>query len=301
MITFYDYLLEEESETSSINEDWKSYAKKALATGLVGASTLLGLNQTNTAKNIETPALVQNDTKLNNITPDMLMLKKYIKRNEGERLIPYKDTMGKWTVGVGFNLNRSNNPEDIIKVLKKVNINPNKFFNNNMLKVGKFTPLTVEESDNLTDYLIDEAKTIAINFVGEKTFSNLPLEFKFVLIDMAYNMGYNTLRSFGRFQSALVNNDLNAAIKSYSNSRMYKQIGDRAKRNVNMMKNAIPKSKKTSQPIKQLSIKHIPKDIAKPIIKPSKNVSKPINKVSNKSNKPPKPLPFNPPKKFRRG
>jgi lysozyme len=62
-----------------------------------------------------------------------------------------------------------------------------------------------------------------------KNFSEQPLEVKYALTDLAYNMGLPKLSTFKKFTKAIENNDYKKAAAELKNSKYYNQTGRRAK------------------------------------------------------------------------
>lgn len=93
--------------------------------------------------------------------------KSLLKKEEGLRLRPYKDTEGYWTIGYGHHSN----------------------------KIGPSTgPWTLEEAEEQLDHDFEIAESAARRAVA--TFDNLNGCRKGVLVQMAYQMGEGGLKSF---------------------------------------------------------------------------------------------------------
>jgi len=116
-------------------------------------------------------------------------------QDEGLKLMPYKDTVGKITIGYGRNLSD-----------RGISVNEAEFMLENDIKIA-----------------ISDAKRI----MGDK-WKELPLNVKLVLVDMAFNMGLSRLRKFKRFIQALKKGDYITAKKEILDSRWAHQVGDRA-------------------------------------------------------------------------
>lgn len=128
-----------------------------------------------------------------------------LRRDEGEKLFPYIDTKGKTTIGIGRNLTDCGISRDEMQVL----------FGN------------------------DTAKWITT--LNEKLpyFQNLDAATKGVLINMCFNMGFEKLSGFHMFLYALSQNDRETAAKEMVNSLWYKEVGDRAVRLVQQIRNGV--------------------------------------------------------------
>lgn len=123
-------------------------------------------------------------------------LRKQLRIDEGEREFPYKDSVGKLTIGVGRNLDdRGLRPDEIALML---------------------------END------IDEAEGIARSLV--KGYEALDDVRKEVLVNMALNLGKTRLSGFKRFFAALSVHDYAAATAEMQDSKWYEQVGARGRR-----------------------------------------------------------------------
>lgn len=126
---------------------------------------------------------------------------------EGFRIKPYKCTAGKLTIGYGRNL------DDVGISLDEAEY----MFNNDF-------------NQAYTDILrLLKAKEVDVN-----TLSDCRL---FVLTDMMFNLGYLKLSLFKKLFQALKNQDYVAASNEMKVSSWYKQVGNRAKKLCDMMKN----------------------------------------------------------------
>ena len=141
------------------------------------------------------------------------------KEFEGYRPTIYRDTVGKRTVGYGFNIDdpyvRGFLPVDVVS--------------------GK-RPITQEEADTAFKSLYSNAEKDAIKFLGKKAFNRLSFDRQEVLIDMAYNMGYNELSKFKKMRAALQAGDTNVAAKEMKNSDWFAQVGKRSEDLYEVMK-----------------------------------------------------------------
>ncbi len=129
-------------------------------------------------------------------------LKKQLARHEGSRLKPYKDSVGKLTIGVGRNLDDvgiSSDEEDLM-------------LNNDIDRA----------TNDLTSHIawwnsLDEARSL-------------------VLVNMTFNMGISRLMQFQHMLAALQSGDYQKAADEMVNSEWYKQTGVRALELVNQMR-----------------------------------------------------------------
>ena len=84
--------------------------------------------------------------------------------------------------------------------------------------------------------------TVAIDecyqLYGPGTFNNFPGEVQEIVVNMMFNMGRPRLSGFKNFNAELVAADWNKAADEMVDSRWYKQVGARAHRLVERMRNA---------------------------------------------------------------
>lgn len=150
-------------------------------------------------------------------------LAEYVAKNEGfgKKGKPgqiYVDTMGKRTVGYGFNIDdpyiRSQIPADIV--------------------AGK-RPMQEAEAMPLLQKFINNAQKDAISLVGEDVFNNLSDSQKIALTDVVYNLGKGKASGFKKTIGAIKAGDFNTAGMELLDSDYAKQVGDRALRNSRML------------------------------------------------------------------
>ena len=126
-----------------------------------------------------------------------------VKLHEGLRLLPYRCTAGKLTIGWGRNLDdRGIDLDEAEYLLRK--------------------DLLLAEKD---------AKT----FAGEG-WNSLSEVRKAVLIDMAFNLGSSRLSAFKKFKASLDGRDYERAAKEMLDSRWAVQVGRRATKLSEMMR-----------------------------------------------------------------
>ena len=124
-----------------------------------------------------------------------------IKQHEGLRLTPYRDSVGKLTIGYGLNLE-----EGITK-------NEAEYLLNRRI-----------------EYALDDAKAIFRNF------ENLSDARKAALVDMAYNLGRSRLMQFVKLREAVQSHLFNLAAEEMLNSKWARQVGYRARDLADMMR-----------------------------------------------------------------
>ena len=144
--------------------------------------------------------------------------------NEGNKPKVYKDTKGKRTIGIGFNLEEPANR----KILKKEGIDINELF------AGR--ELTDKETKTLYNYSLTQAFKDAQSY--DPNFAKRPEAVKMTLVDMAFNLGLTKLNKFEKMKTGLMNNDYNMAADEMVDSNWYKQVKSRGPRMVNVMRSA---------------------------------------------------------------
>ena len=121
-------------------------------------------------------------------------LEKQLIRHEGLRLKPYRDSVGKLTIGIGRNLDDVGITEDEASLLLKNDIN-NVF-------------------QDLNDHL--------------GWWMNLDESRKIVLANMCFNLGITKLLGFRNTLLAIQNGDYETAAKHMEDSQWHKQVKGRA-------------------------------------------------------------------------
>ena len=197
-----------------LEESWRD----VVGAGLIGAASLLQLHQ---AQGTEKPAIHQNENAM-----DMATLKSFITKHEGKRNKVYLDTKQIPTIGVGFNLKRS----DAKAKIEKVGANYQNILNGKQL-------LTHKQIDLLLTDDINTAITDAKNFITN--FDELPIQAKMVIVDMAFNLGAERLNKFQKLKAALEKNNYKVAALEMQNSRWYGQVKNRGKELVELMKSTV--------------------------------------------------------------
>jgi lysozyme len=142
-------------------------------------------------------------------------LKAELKRDEGIRYYAYQDSVGVWTCGVGHNLESHGFTLDEIMALTE-------------------TPATEQQVDEWLDAdIFDAIETAKTLFPALETFTDARQR---ALVNMAFNMGFGTFRKFFRTIHAVNSGQWNDAANAASQSKWYRQVGNRAKRIVHMLR-----------------------------------------------------------------
>ncbi len=141
------------------------------------------------------------------LNPDQeLYCENMLRKDEGFKQYPYKDTKGNWTIGYGTNM------ENFIDFLEEY----------------KQKGISKETAILWLRYFIDSSKNEIANNIPWSNDITPPK--KIALINMCYNMGIVKLLEFKKFLNALQDNDLINAQKELLNSKWASQVGLRAER-----------------------------------------------------------------------
>jgi lysozyme len=155
--------------------------------------------------------------------PDVRTLIHVLSLNEGRKSVRYFDIKDIETIGVGFNLRRAD-ARDIIEGMG---------LDFDEVLAGD-TPL----SEAQIDQLLEEELAAAIDHARAviPTFDALVTPRQIVLADMAFNMGRAGLSRFRKMIAAIGREDWDNAADEMIDSRWYREVGNRAKRNVEVMR-----------------------------------------------------------------
>ena len=116
-----------------------------------------------------------------------------IERHEGNRAMPYPDSLGIWTVGVGHNMSRPLSAAAIQQILR----------------------------DDIADATNDCVHAFP-------WFADLTQPRQAALIDMCFNLGVTRLRGFRKFLAAMEHGDYETAANEMLDSLWAKQVHGRA-------------------------------------------------------------------------
>ena len=171
----------------------------------------------------------------------MIDIKAYIKKHEGYSLRAYLCPAKKWTTGVGFNLERAGAREAlawagvdyaavwaIIEDYKK---------KGGGKKAGDKTPvdvITAAQADKLLVADIAESGADCRKLCPKM--ADWPQEAQAVLVDLHFNMGPTTMRTFKNTLKAFNDQDWKRAADNLEKSLWYKQVGIRGKENVAILR-----------------------------------------------------------------
>lgn len=148
---------------------------------------------------------------------DRQALEKQLKRHEGLRLKPYRDSLGYWTAGYGHLLTGVYDPHTIDGWRK--------------------TGITQQLADTWLRDDIDNAIVLArYRYLKPEQFDALTPARQQVLVNMAFNLGSRLLK-FKRLRQAILDEDWYSARDQMLESKWAEQVGNRAKELAEMMLN----------------------------------------------------------------
>lgn len=127
-----------------------------------------------------------------------------LRLHEGIRSHAYKCTAGKWTIGVGRNIDEGG----------------------------------LGLSDDEIDYLLTNDVTRVVVELGKSFpwFSGLDEVRRDAMIDICFNLGMPRLKGFAKALAAMEDDDYELAAYEFSDSAWYKQVGKRAQTIVSMIR-----------------------------------------------------------------
>lgn len=135
----------------------------------------------------------------------------------------YKDSKGIWTVGCGFNLERP----DADTLLKSIGATKKGLIS------GKET-LNQEQMSKLFRVNLKTAIADAQRWIPN--LNSHPKEVQLICVDMSFNMGGPTLSKFVNTGKAIINKEYTKAASLMEKSAWYRQVGNRSKHHVEVMK-----------------------------------------------------------------
>jgi GH24 family phage-related lysozyme (muramidase) len=138
-----------------------------------------------------------------------------IKDHEGYKNNVYKDSLGKPTIGIGFNLTRP----DARNIIQQIGGNYDKILSGE-------TSLSDKQVKDLFEITISIAYKDAQKYLPN--LMNMPKNIKLAIIDMAFNMGYPRLSQFKNTKEYIISGNYNKAAEEILNSKWAKQVKRRA-------------------------------------------------------------------------
>lgn len=142
---------------------------------------------------------------MGNIAQVMTMTKKMLIVDEGCKLIPYKDSVGLLTIGIGRCLDRKGISRDEADLM----------FDNDAYDA-------IEKCQNQIPF-----------------FGRLDTIRQCVLVDMAFNLGIGGLLKFKNMLAAIEQGNYERAAEEMISSAWYSQVGNRARRLEQMMRTGV--------------------------------------------------------------
>jgi lysozyme len=147
-----------------------------------------------------------------------------IRRHEGLRLVAYRDTVGKLTIGYGLNLD-AGDARSICACLK---------LDYDAIRNG--APITEAQADAILDLQLGmvnaQAKTLFPNF------NQMPADVQSVVQDVIFNVGLGKFLTFVHTIASLRAGDWSGAADNLQDSLWFKQVGHRAVEDVALLRGA---------------------------------------------------------------
>lgn len=174
------------------------------------------------------------------LRPDLYArVRSYIAVSEGESLHKYLDSKSIPTIANGFNLQR----DDARMQLRSIGADPDVIMNatactkgppHSAARCGIADQIAHAQSlallDRVLEPLIQDAAVTVDNF------EQLSDARKFVIIDLCYNLGIEQWDAFGPTRALISSGDFAGAADHLAASLWYQQTGNRAKRDVAIMR-----------------------------------------------------------------
>lgn len=137
-----------------------------------------------------------------------------VKEAEGFEPLPYRCTAGKLTQGYGRNLE--------------------------VYPLSEEEEATLNEDGSVSEevaekWAYNELLNCELRLTNAPSFKECNDIRKAVLLDMAFNMGFDGLMKFKKMHKALINRDWLQAAQEMKDSSWYLQVGNRSKRNYTLM------------------------------------------------------------------
>jgi len=181
------------------------------------------------------------------ITPDTLHeIVRRIGINEGDRLTPYQDTMGFWTVGKGYNLQKADRDEVCADLAAAGCPNPNAV-------LDEHASITQDVSDKLFDRILPSYIQAASASLPTGIFYSLAPARQVVVVDLEYNLGQRGWLGFVNTRAAIAkaqglknsgddtgaHNWFGVVANALAESLWARQVGNRALRDEAMMRTSL--------------------------------------------------------------
>lgn len=158
------------------------------------------------------PAIIQQAMSSKITFDDVFTL---LKQHEGYKKTVYRDTRGKPTIGVGFNLSRQDAP----KIIASIGADYDKI-------IHGAQELTDDQIMKLFQINIRTAYNDAKLFLPQ--FDGLPKNVKLAILDMSFNLGYPGLSKFKNTRQYIISGFYKKAGEEILNSKWAAQVKGRA-------------------------------------------------------------------------
>jgi lysozyme len=153
---------------------------------------------------------------------DLAFITNLVEKHEGRRKTVYHDTVGKPTIGVGWNLEDSDS--DVISSHFGLNLAD--------LKSGT-AALTDDQINQVRDYQINECVLAARRIFPN--FDTMPTNPQAVIVDMLFNLGETRFSKFKDTIAFLKSGSWGAAANCLKFSLWFHQVGRRATEDVALL------------------------------------------------------------------
>lgn len=206
-------------------EDWRRDLRGLALGTILGTGLGYGISKYTTPSHIEPKQRPKNIIQKPFIKKERTAsseIENFVSEYEGFRNKAYIDSEGIPTIGIGFNLRRP----DAKRIIQSLGYDYNKvIYGRKSLKDEDIRKIF---KDDLKSAINNARKSVS-------NFDELPSPAQKVVVDMVFNLGPNRFRGFKKTIAALEDYDFRAAANEMKNSRWFKQVGNRSKRNVGII------------------------------------------------------------------
>ncbi len=180
--------------------------------------------------------------------------------------VPYLDSKGYWTVGYGHLLTKA----DGTPYTKKDKL------------PAQFNNITKQQVENWAKSDYDTLKQVAINWIGEDQWKQLPDSVKSGIVELAYGLGPSKLAGFVNTKKYILEGDYESAAENITNSKYFKDVKERRGTQVAALIGGNEEVFNSSATNNQYTV---PKTVATAYFKPGKQLNSTTNtKPTNTSN-----------------
>ena len=149
---------------------------------------------------------------------DIKNLQATLRIDEGVRNNPYTDSAGFWTIGIGHNLQATDNPTGDINVKNATGKESSYFINNPKAEI------TDDQINKLFEADLSNAEPAAAAAIGTDIYNNLPSEAKQIMVEMYFQMGPKGLSEHKNMVEALKGSNYHTAALEIADSLRYDQL-----------------------------------------------------------------------------